>query len=253
MDQQPVSAPQGQVQFESAFKLFRPSMHVIGVNLGTMVGIALSPLVPFIILLIMGLSAHNNGSMQAVLGLLTFVVGIGFFFFLLPAIMAGLTYTELKGTREEHVTIGEAFHNGMPYMWRFLGLYVCLAVIYFVAFLLFIVPFFFMWRRYILSPFYLVDRNIGVFDALKQSAADSKRFSGEVWGVVGVETLIGVVSGIPIIGWIVGVVAGLLYLCAPVVRYRQITLAGGGTTQPAAPAPSVIKTPPVATPPLVQA
>jgi hypothetical protein len=105
----------------------------------------------------------------------------------------------------------------MPFVRQYIGLSVMLALIYTVSLLLFIVPFFFMLPRYYMATYYLIDRKMGVFEALRASAAEYKKVGG-VWGLLGVQFLFGM---IPFANWILDI----LYYCAPALRYRQISQA----------------------------
>jgi hypothetical protein len=73
-----------------------------------------------------------------------------------------------------------------------------------------------------LAPYYLVDEDIGIMAAMKKSAADSKPFSGAIWGMMGLYTAFFVLGIVPFIGGIVGSIFSIVYLCAGAVRYLQI-------------------------------
>lgn len=95
-----------------------------------------------------------------------------------------------------------------------------------------------------LAPYYLIDRDLGPIQALKQSMADYKKYRG-TWGVIGVLVLFELPSLIPFIGWIATLVLEVMYACAPALRYFQIknvgmpqasgaagAVVGGGPAQP---------------------
>lgn len=116
---------------------------------------------------------------------------------------------------------------GMRYLLRLIGVGICVAVILAVSFLLFIVPFFFMLPRYALAPYYVVDKDLGVMDALKESARQSKQYRSAIWGLIGVEILaiipLAVLNAFaPILGWIGLIIITIFLTCAPTIRYRQI-------------------------------
>jgi hypothetical protein len=79
-----------------------------------------------------------------------------------------------------------------------------------------------MWRRYALAPYYLIDQNLSIGEAMKKCADQSKKFSKGIWGLIGVQILLAIVSVIPLIGWLVGAVLQLAYFCAPAKRYDEI-------------------------------
>lgn len=269
MENNSVPPATGQVQFESAFKLFKPSMHAVGLNIGTMIGLCLTPFIPFAVLAILFLASNHNNAANTVLLALTVIVTIAFYVYLV-LLSTALVYTTLASARGTHVSVGEALKASKPFFWRYLGLTIALFVIHLVALCLFIVPFFFTLRRYLLAPYYMMDKNLGVKEALHQSAVDSKKYSSYIWGVIGVEFLLGVLCIIPILGAIACFILGIMYACAPAIRYLQIQSAESSSApsagpasppvtpvtnpeSPRAPTPPTAPQPPVARPrPLIQ-
>jgi uncharacterized membrane protein len=130
---------------------------------------------------------------------------------------------ELHSVRGKPITYQQALKQSWPKFWRYYGTSISASFIILGGFILLIVPGFFMIRRYILAPFYVVDRDVRVREALRQSAEDSKRYSGAVWGLVGVQILISLVSIIPFLGSVIGIVAQVVYYFAPGVRYTEIS------------------------------
>ena len=80
-----------------------------------------------------------------------------------------------------------------------------------------------MLKRYILAPYFLVDKNLGIMEAMNQSAEASKKYSSALWGLIGVTFLISLPGIIPVLGAIVSALLGIAYYCAPAVRYREVT------------------------------
>lgn len=210
-------------KLQSAFNLFKPSMDALGRNFGTFACILLLPFALLLAGVVPGLLSGSNSAHAVSLTLLIIVelAALAFIVLLGPA----LTYTELKSARGEKVAIKEAFRGSWHFLLRWVGLSICLGIIMIVSFLLLIVPFFFMLRRYFLAPYYLVDRDLGIMDSLKESAQESKRHRGSIWGLLGVEALISLVSAVPFVGWVAGTILSVLYFCAPAVRYLEITKA----------------------------
>lgn len=213
-------------QLTGAFQLFEPSKKALLLNLKTFFLLMVIPLVFAMI----GLAASSLGgdenpeaSFTGIYGIFT---AIGYILLILTA--PALIITQLKSVRKEVVGPQETFKKGVPIIWRVLGLGIVTALIYAVSFLLLIVPFFFMLRRYILAPYYLIDRNLSIGDALKASAEDSKKYSGAIWGVIGVTILLSAINFIPLVGWLVYLVLSLIYGIAPAIRYEQIKAAEKG-------------------------
>lgn len=213
--------------FASAFTLFAPSITVLKHNLTSFVLFLFVPL--FLINLgsiVAGFSGTTDidaaySGIYGMLAFIGFVIGI--------TAMPALILVQTKGARNETISPDEALAQGMSYLPRLIGLAILLVLIFAGSLLLFIVPLFFMLRRYILAPYYLIDRNLSISEALKTSAADSKKYSSAMWGLVGVESLIAIVSSLPLYALaIVGSIAGILYVNASAVRYEQIKAADKG-------------------------
>ncbi len=216
-----------------AFELFKPSMEIIKRNLTAF--LVLLGLPTLLILIGNGPSMMSGGGLtvqsdpaNAVNPLFTAIGLIGLIFCLLAT--PGAILLQLKGARGEHIEMGQAFTKGLHYFWKMFGLGICLVVIFAVSVLLLIVPFFFALRRYLLAPYYLIDRDLGVFESLKVSAQESQGKWGAIYGVVGVLVLLSLVNVIPFIGWIASSVLSFLYANATALRYLHIKAEKEGKT-----------------------
>jgi len=213
----------GSRKLPPAVSLLRPSIRVILINLMTYVALGLLPFILFAAGFLPSLFAsHANETVRLFSGGAAVMLGLAAFIVLI-IILPAVVYTQIKGAAGLRVDVNDALGAGMFYLGRMIRLIICLGAIYTVSALLFFVPFLFMLRRYMLAPYYLVDRDLGVFEAMRQSAEDSKRFSGALWGLIGLECVLAVLNLIPFLGWIL---SGL-YSCAPVVRYQQIKQSRG--------------------------
>ena len=194
-------------QLPGAFSLLKPSWEGVRLNLITFFELAATPLL-FSILA----SVVNHGKVTGLgeaLGALGDIIAVIF----APA----LVITQLKSVRQEKIDFSDAIKQGLHFLWRYLGLALCMVVVIGIGLILFIVPGLFMLRRYFLAPFYLIDRDMKVFDAMRASAADSKQFSAAVWGLIGVEILFALLSIV-----LVGIVLVVMYYCASAIRYTEI-------------------------------
>jgi hypothetical protein len=99
-----------------------------------------------------------------------------------------------------------------------------------IGFLLLIVPgivlLILFIKRYYLANYYLIDRNLGIKEALLQSHHETAPIAGSIWGIIGVQATFALVAGIlgsiSIIGAIPGVFIQLVCLYLPALRYREI-------------------------------
>jgi hypothetical protein len=106
--------------------------------------------------------------------------------------------------------------------WRLLGLYILMIVIITLGLIVFIVPGLIFMRRYILAPYVVLDKKLGIMDSLAKSSEISKLNTGALWGVIGVMFLIGLLNIVPVIGGLAAFVFGGLYSVAPAIRYQQL-------------------------------
>ena len=84
-----------------------------------------------------------------------------------------------------------------------------------------IVPGLFILKRYYLAAYYLIDEDLDITEAMRRSAADSKRYSSAVWGILGAQLLFAACLIIPILGFIAALVLLAMYANAPAIRYLE--------------------------------
>ena len=79
-----------------------------------------------------------------------------------------------------------------------------------------------MLRRYFLAPYIMLDKGVGIVEAMDTSAEVTKAYSMAIWSVIGVMVVIGLANFIPIIGWLIAFALGSLYSVAPALRYQEL-------------------------------
>lgn len=206
-----------------AFELFKPSVQLIKNNLKAFL---LLFGIPFLLIIIGSAeSMFNPGDQKSQFGegneTLELIALIGFIASILTG--PGVYLLSLKGARaEKDLPAGETFRRGLKYLWRLVGLGICMALILGVSLLLLIVPFFIMLPKVFMAPYLLVDKNLGIGDALRQSFALSKGNSGAIYGVIGVFILINLAGIVPILGGIAAAVGSFLYANAATFRYFHL-------------------------------
>jgi len=217
-------APQ---QLTPSFNLLKPSMRAINRNLGTILSLALIPILGIVAaFIVFAIAGRNTDTPNPAAS------GIGFAFFLAAYVILIVVYpaiylTLLKSVKGQEISLSEAFHEGLTYFWRFFGLIILTGLIVGVGLLLLIVPGIIWLRMYWLAPYYLIDRNLGIGEAMRQSKADSKLYKGPIYGVLGVFVLFGLLGAVPFVGSIVGTILQFLYYAAPALRYQEISEATG--------------------------
>ena len=222
--QAPVSSStQPQEPFMGAFELFKPSINIIKLNLGTFLALILAPFAILIAdaFLMFGVSFSESTAVNTSAGILATVIGIiGVIGLFLTG--PGLIVTQLKGARGQKIAPMPAFKEGLKYFWRLLGLTILQTLLFAVAAIALLVPFFFAYRRYMLAQYYLIDRNVGIMEAFRLSAQDSITYKSPMWGLVGVSSLLMFGGIIPFLSYVIWI-GQVLYGAAPAYRYKEIT------------------------------
>jgi len=216
-------------EFENPWRMLRPGLTALHTNMGTIVWLALAPplaTVPLFGLLIVSLNLLEGPAAQGspwatlVFSLISVVVYAALFVLGIFASL-GLVLATLAGSKGEPFGFGDTFRKGRKYFWRFTGLLLSLLIVVGAGLVLFIVPGVLLLRRYFMAPFYLVDQNLGVFEAMNRSAKETSE-TGGVWSLLIAFVVLAAPSLIPGVGWILSLALLVLYSCVPAVRYREI-------------------------------
>lgn len=155
-------------------------------------------------------------------GLLIFLIFavINFFFIVMNISL------QLKSAGGKKPEFSELFDDGKKYFFPMLGLIILLAIIISVGFILLIVPGVIAIGRLAMAPFIMIDKKVGIEEALKQSNKLGKKYFGKVWEVILIIILIsvltGIISGIPLLGPLAGTAIGIAYSVILALRYKQL-------------------------------
>ena len=153
------------------------------------------------------------------------VLGISALWWLIayPAtiVMAAKT---VRGGGDEPLAI---LRQSTRFYWRLYGLAIIIAVLLCIGFIALIIPGLILYRRYALAPYYLVERDCGIRQALQFSAAQNQDERAAMWGTLGVVLAMAfaaaAVSDLPIIGLIAGPIVGVLYFFGLPLRQRELS------------------------------
>lgn len=219
----------------SAFELFGKSKEIVQRNLSSFVILNLLPAATMLgsaIATSRSTERTNDlGNFGSLSGLPTYAIaslaGFGIAIFILViivgAIIRAMLYgLQLEGAKGKTPDISALWEIGKKYWLRLFGLGILVGLAILGGLILLIVPGFIMIRRYFLAPYILVDKDTTIMDAMRQSAALSKPYSGSIWGVIGVSVLVSLPGIIPIIGSFISLVLGVLYSVAPALRYEEL-------------------------------
>lgn len=131
------------------------------------------------------------GDVGSILSLITYSVF---------GVLLALEY--LAGARAKRLPLGQVWQKApaLLYVKFFVVSIIVTAALVFSLFLL-VVPFLFVLPRVLLVPYFLVDRNMGITEALRASWQAASGNSGKLWGIIGANIamalLIVTIIGIP--------------------------------------------------------
>jgi hypothetical protein len=200
---------ENQQQFTPSFSLLKPSAKALYLNIGTFLGL-------FAISLVFNIFSNfseSGSSTRLLFDIIGFAAGI--------IIAPAFVIAQLQSAKGKQVELTETIQKGLPLVIRMFLLQLAILFIVVVGLILLIVPGVFAAQRLLLAQYFLVDKDLSVGDALKESFAKTKEFSGPVWGIIGVNLafflLVFTIIGIPVaIGLIIA------YMIAPAIRYFEI-------------------------------
>lgn len=205
-----------------AFGLLAKSTDIIKRNLGTFFVLLV---VPLLLSSLTGTppTLPDNPTVRDIFdqatGTITPYVAIGSFLSLI--FFAPLIYTELRTAGGKLVSLSESF-KGYKYFWRLLGLSILVAIIVALGFVALIIPGFIMLRRYVLAPYFLIDKDLSITEAMSTAAKATKPVSWSIYSILAVTFLFGVVTGFGVLGLIAGTILQVLYSVALALRYQEI-------------------------------
>lgn len=137
-----------------------------------------------------------------------------------------LTKFQLDAASGKQKTVKEYYAEGLRYSLPLFVYYILYGLAVLGGLLLLIVPGVIFFRRYYLGAYYLVDKNLGILEAMKQSSTGTKPFKNYVWGVVGVELAVSIAASftqiIPFVGIVIAQLVTCSYLFMNALRYREI-------------------------------
>ena len=134
-----------------------------------------------------------------------------------------LQAAQLEGAEDRSPSFDNLWKTTREIGWRMVGLYIVVGLYIIVGLILFIIPGLILLRRYFLAPFVMLDKKPrSITEAMDISARMSKPHSSSIWSVIGVSLFFGLLSLVPIIGWLVSFLLGMFYSVAPALRYKEL-------------------------------
>lgn len=217
----------------SAFDLFKPSWEGVKLNIVELIMVFLVPMVVLSIYFLIALAAaglSSDASTGEVNIFGAILLGIGVLAAIVYAVLLGptLVHIQLKSARLQRVSYDDIWAASKKFWWRYLVLSLAVGLTILVGLILLIVPGIIFLRRYFLSSYALVDQDLGIGASMRASNKLSRGRAMSIFGILGVNILIGLPSFIPIVGSAITFVLQIAYFVAPAIRYDQLK-----TLQPA--------------------
>lgn len=133
-----------------------------------------------------------------------------------------LTYVQWYAAKHGTVSLRQAAQRGAAHYWRLLWLLILMSMIIGIGLAAFIIPGTIFLRMFILSPFYLIQHNLSITDALRQSARESKSYKWPIYSVLAVIALFSITTSFGVLGQIAGTILTVLYNLALALRFHEI-------------------------------
>ena len=199
-------------EWPGAFGVYKYSKQAILTNWRTLLVLLLLTLVATVIARVVG-GTDRHAGIYMLAQLLVLVLS--------AYASAASTFIELKSVKREKTSLNEAFAKAGHYFLPMLGAVLLMYVLLTASILLLVIPFFFVLPRLGLTPYFLVDNDLGPLQALKASWNDTRGYSAKVWGIMGVTVVFSLIA-ITIIGIPFAVYFVFMYTAANALLYRYI-------------------------------
>jgi hypothetical protein len=152
------------------------------------------------------------------LGLVALIISL--FLYAMTTVLA------LRASQGKKPSFHELVDGARANFWRLLGVALISGLLVVVGLILLIIPGIFLIQRLIMASFFVIDKGMGVIDALNASWSLSKKHSGQVWAALGVALLVLiftiVLNIIPLIGGLIGTIVSVIWSLVIPLRYVQL-------------------------------
>jgi len=190
-----------------AFGVYEPSRDAVRRNLSTVILLfVLSLVIGIVIGLIFGRVFWLN---EIVSGLVGAVMG------------AAQIYTYIGCVRGRTVELPDAINEALPLFFKFWVLTLLILFSVIGGFILFIIPGLLIVPRLALSPYFLIDKQMGILEAYQASWNATKGHAGKVWGLFGVVFLMTLPS-LTILLIPLTMYWAIMYSTAPALLYQYL-------------------------------
>ena len=134
---------------------------------------------------------------------------------------AALVFIWLAGTQGKVKTVQDSLKDTYPVFIKYLVLQILVGLLIGASLLLLIIPFFFVYPRLALAQYYLIDKKMGIMDAINASWNNTKGYSVKVWTVT-LAAISMALLALTIIGIPFAIYFLVMYSAAMAVLYKHI-------------------------------
>lgn len=213
-------------------ELVKPSWEALKVNFGTLLIAVLMPLavaaLAVVAIFVLGVASRTGGGALALgLTLLLGLIALVLVVLLIPV----FPLTLLKSVRGEKISFREAYEQGRPFVLRLIGIGILTALAVLGGFILLIIPGLIFTAWFALGAYVCIDENKGVVESMKRSKQLVTGHVWEMWGMIALPSVVGIINIIPVLGWIISTIFQVAYLPAQALRYDQLKATEGKPSQ----------------------
>ena len=190
-------------EWPGAYGLYKYSKQAVQPNLWNIVGL-------YVVAVLLNMVFGNLKNIGGVLQ------------FLLAAYYgAALVFIWLAGTQGKVKSVQDSLKDTYPVFIKYLVLQILVGLLIGASLLLLIIPFFFVYPRLALAQYYLIDKKMGIMDAINASWNNTKGYSVKVWTVT-LAAISMALLALTIIGIPFAIYFLVMYSAAMAVLYKHI-------------------------------
>jgi hypothetical protein len=133
-----------------------------------------------------------------------------------------LVIAQTRTAQGKTLTLAQTWQDFKKLGLKILGVEILMGLSIVAGFILFIIPGIYIMGRVYLAPYLLVDKNVGITDAIKGSWNLTKGRMWPVYGVLLFTILLGLTGILPVVGPLVSGLLTAAYSVAPALRYFEL-------------------------------
>jgi hypothetical protein len=205
-----------------AFGIFKYSKTVVMLSLGTLILLYISNgVISYVGNISSGAFYNTSNNMSLNQYLLALLVQSVILLIGSTIVGAAQIYVYLEGLKGVKTSFIDSLSNSIKYFFKYLFLNILLGATAIASLMLFTIPFFFIFPRIILAPYFLIDQNLGVIESYKASWNSTRGNVGKVYGIFGA-IIVMLLPIITVIGAVASVYFIFLYSASFAILYKYV-------------------------------